>query len=184
MRRPRDLRTCRKPDLIGNSYVDTNKKIVRLKTLQRAIARLKRRGRTVAFTNGCFDILHFGHVQYLEKAKGRDRVLVIGLNSDRSVRRIKGPRRPIVPQKARAAVLAALACVDYVTIFGEETPQKLIAALKPHVLVKGADWKGKEVAGSDVVRKYGGKVEYARYVPQYSSTNVIEAIIRKCKCAS
>ncbi|OGX30023.1 MAG: hypothetical protein A2705_02685 [Omnitrophica WOR_2 bacterium RIFCSPHIGHO2_01_FULL_52_10] len=166
--------------------MDTRKKILGLKTLQRTLARLKRQGRTVAFTNGCFDILHFGHVQYLEKAKGQNRVLVIGLNSDRSVRKIKGPRRPIVSQNARAAVLAALACVDYVMIFNEETPQKLIAALKPDVLIKGADWRGKEVAGSDVVRKYGGKVEYARYVPRYSSTNIIEAVLlrrrRKCQC--
>lgn len=169
--------------------METCKKIVRLKTLRRALVRLKRQGRTVAFTNGCFDILHFGHVRYLEKAKGYNRVLVIGLNSDRSVRKIKGPQRPIVSQNARAAVLAALACVDYVTIFNEETPQKLIAALKPDVLVKGADWKGKEVAGSDVVRKYGGKVEYAPYIPRYSSTNVIEAVLlqgrrKKCSCAA
>ncbi len=164
--------------------MDTHKKIVGLKELQRTLAGLKCQGRTIAFTNGCFDILHFGHVQYLEKAKGQRRVLVIGLNSDQSVRKIKGPRRPIVAQNARAAVLAALACVDYVTIFNEETPQKLIAALKPDVLVKGADWKGKAVAGSDVVRRYGGKVEYVRYVPQYSSTNIIEAIIQKCQCAA
>ena len=164
--------------------MDTHKKVVGLKILQRTLARLKRQGRTVAFTNGCFDILHFGHVQYLEKAKGRDRVLIVGLNSDRSVRKIKGPQRPVVTQNARAAVLAALACVDYVTIFNEETPQKLIAALKPDVLIKGADWKGKKVAGSDVVRKYGGRVEYARYVPNCSSTNIIEAVLRKCQRAA
>ena len=171
--------------------MDTHKKIVGLKTLQRILARLRRQGRMIAFTNGCFDILHFGHVQYLEKAKGHNRVLIIGLNSDRSVRKIKGPQRPIVAQNARAAVLAALACVDYVTIFAEETPQKLIAALKPDVLVKGADWKGKEVAGSDVVRRYGGRVEYARYVPRYSSTNIIDAVLllrrgrkKKCQCAA
>lgn len=164
--------------------MDTRKKIVRLKTLQGILGQLRGQGKTIAFTNGCFDILHFGHVQYLEKAKGRDRVLIIGVNSDRSVRRIKGPRRPIVTEKARAAVLAAMACVDYVTIFNEETPQKLIAALKPDILIKGADWKGKEVAGSDVVRRYGGKVEYVRYVPQYSSTNIIDAIIQKCQRAA
>lgn len=164
--------------------MDTHKKIIRLKTLQRVLLRIKRQGRTVAFTNGCFDILHFGHVRYLEKAKGHNRVLVVGLNSDRSVRKIKGPARPIVPQNARAAVVAALACVDYVTIFDEDTPQKLIAALKPDVLVKGADWKGKEVAGSDVVRRYGGKVEYAPYVARHSSTNIIEAVLRKCRCAA
>lgn len=162
---------------MGNFYVGTKTKIVGLKVLRREIAQLRQQGKTIAFTNGCFDILHFGHVQYLQKAKGRGRVLIIGLNSDRSVRRIKGPQRPIVPQKARAAVLAALACVDYVTIFSEETPQKLIAALKPDVLIKGADWKGKTVAGSDVVCAYGGKVEYVRYIPRYSSTNIIEAVL-------
>ncbi|MBI5416176.1 MAG: D-glycero-beta-D-manno-heptose 1-phosphate adenylyltransferase [Candidatus Omnitrophica bacterium] len=140
---------------------------------------MRRRGKTVAFTNGCFDILHLGHVQYLEKAKGRGRVLVIGLNSDRSVRLIKGPRRPIVSEKARAKVLAALACVDYVTIFDEDTPENLIAALKPDILVKGADWKGKKVAGSDIVRRLGGRVEYIRYIPQYSSTKIIEAVLQK-----
>ena len=164
--------------------MDTRKKIIGLKTLRRAVARLRRQGRTVAFTNGCFDILHFGHVRYLEKAKGRGRVLVVGVNSDRSVRRIKGPQRPIMSQKARAAVLAALACVDYVTIFNEETPQKLITALKPDVLIKGADWKGKKVAGSDIVHQYGGRIEYARYVPRYSSTNIIDAVFQKCKCAA
>ena len=183
MHRPYDLRIGGRKNL-GERGVDTHRKIVGLKALQRALGQLRRQGKTIAFTNGCFDIVHFGHVRYLEKAKGRDRVLIIGMNSDRSVRKIKGPRRPIVTEKARAAVLAALACVDYVTIFNEETPQKLIAALKPDVLIKGADWKGKTVAGSDVVRKYGGKVEYVRYVPRYSSTNIIEAIIQKCKCAA
>ena len=159
--------------------MNTDKKIVGIKTLQGKIARLRRSGKTVAFTNGCFDILHLGHVQYLEKAKGRSRVLIVGLNSDRSVRLIKGPRRPIVSEKARARVLAALACVDYVTIFNEDTPQKLIAALKPDVLIKGADWKGKEVAGSDIVRHHGGRVEYIRYIPQYSSTKIIEAVLQR-----
>ena len=159
--------------------MNTDKKIVGIKTLQGKIARLRRQGKTVVFTNGCFDILHLGHVQYLEKAKGRNRILIVGLNSDRSVRLIKGPRRPIVSEKARARVLAALACVDYVTIFNEDTPQKLIAALKPDVLIKGADWKGKEVAGSDIVRRHGGRVEYIRYIPQYSSTKIIEAVLRR-----
>lgn len=157
----------------------TNAKIVGVKTLQRKIARWRRQGKRIAFTNGCFDILHFGHVQYLEKAKGRNRILIVGLNSDRSVKLIKGLGRPIVPERARAAVLAALACVDYVTVFNAATPQKLIAALRPDVLIKGADWKGKEVAGSDIVRGYGGGVEYIQYIPQYSSTKIIREVLRK-----
>lgn len=161
--------------------LNTDKKIVGRKTLQRKIAAWRREGRKIAFTNGCFDILHLGHVQYLQKAKGRDRILIVALNSDRSVRAIKGPQRPIVPEKGRAAVMAALACVDSVTIFDEDTPEKLIAALKPDILIKGADWKGKKVAGSDIVQKYGGRVEYIKYVPQYSSTNIIEKILAQKK---
>jgi rfaE bifunctional protein nucleotidyltransferase chain/domain len=151
-------------------------KIVSLSVLKKRLAGLRRAGRTIAFTNGCFDILHCGHVRYLQSAKGKERgqgrVLIVGLNSDASVRRIKGPERPIVPQKERAEVLAALEVVDFVTIFNEETPQKLIEALRPDVLIKGADWKGKPVAGSDVVKK----VEMIRYVPGCSTTNIVEKI--------
>ena len=147
-------------------------KIVSQQTLKKKIAALRKQGNKIAFTNGCFDILHLGHVLYLQKAK-KNRVLVIGLNSDKSVHKIKGPRRPILPQKARAILLASLECVDYVTIFNEDTPAKLIAALKPDVLIKGADWKGKEVAGSEVVKK----VEYIKYIDGYSTSNIIKKII-------
>lgn len=147
-------------------------KIVSRKTLKNIIARLRRQGKTIAFTNGCFDILHLGHVLYLQQAK-KNRVLIVGLNSDKSVRKIKGPRRPILPEKARAVLLASLEDVDYVTIFNEDTPAKLIAALKPDVLIKGADWKGKEVAGSEIVKK----VEYIKYVDGYSTSNIIKKII-------
>ncbi len=147
-------------------------KIVSQQTLKKKIAALRKQGNKIAFTNGCFDILHLGHVLYLQQAK-KNRVLVIGLNSDKSVHKIKGPRRPILPQKARAILLASLECVDYVTIFNEDTPAKLIAALKPDVLIKGADWKGKEVAGSEVVKK----VEYIKYIDGYSTSNIIKKII-------
>ncbi len=162
------------------SIVDTKIKIIELETLRRRLNRWRKQGKKIAFTNGCFDILHWGHVRYLEQAKRNDRILVVGLNSDTSVRKIKGPKRPIVPQKARAAVLAALACVDYVTIFNEETPQRIIETLKPDVLIKGADWKDKGIAGSDVVKQSGGSVEYISYVPGFSSTNMIKAILKKC----
>ncbi|MBF0521556.1 MAG: D-glycero-beta-D-manno-heptose 1-phosphate adenylyltransferase [Candidatus Omnitrophica bacterium] len=160
--------------------VSLRNKILSLSSLKKRIASLRRQGKTIAFTNGCFDIIHAGHVSYLEKAKGRDRILIVGLNSDSSVRKIKGPQRPIVPEKERSFVLAALACVDFVTIFQEETPYDLIKAIEPDILIKGADWKEKTAVGSDIVRNRGGKVEYIRYVPNCSSTNIIKSILEKC----
>ena len=158
----------------------TKEKIVGLQSLQKKLASLRRMGKKIAFTNGCFDILHVGHVQYLESAKKENRVLIVGLNSDLSVKKIKGPHRPVNPQAARAAVLAALACVDYVTIFTEETPLKLISAIKPDILIKGADWKAKVIAGADVVKAYGGRIELIKYVQGFSSTNIIKSITSQC----
>ena len=152
--------------------MNTRTKIVSVAKLKGIIRRHRRQGRTIAFTNGCFDLLHAGHVAYLEQAKKPGRVLIIGLNSDASVRRIKGPKRPVNTLAQRAAVLAALACVDYVTVFGQETPYQLIRALRPDILVKGADWKGKEVVGSDIVKR----VELIRYLPKFSTTKMIRSI--------
>ena len=135
-------------------------------------------GRKIAFTNGCFDILHSGHISYLEQAKRSNRILIVGLNSDRSVRKIKGPKRPYMNEKARAVLLAALACVDYITLFNEETPIKLIDAVKPDILIKGADWKNKGAVGGDSVRANGGKVEYIKYIPGFSSTDIINRIAK------
>ena len=161
--------------------MSSQKKIVSLNALKKIIGGLRRNGKTIAFTNGCFDILHFGHVSYLEASKKRNRILVIGINSDSSIRKIKGPHRPIVGQKQRAALISALACVDYVTIFDEETPLKVISALRPDVLIKGADWKRKEVVGGDVVQANGGKVEFIRYVNGFSTSRIVQAILEKCK---
>ncbi len=157
----------------------TRSKVLALPALKRKLAALRRKKKTIAFTNGCFDILHWGHVSYLEAAKGTrsDRILVIGLNSDSSVRGLKGPDRPIVPQNERARVLAALACVDFVVIFHEPTPLNLIKIIRPDVLIKGADWKSKGVAGGDIVKK----VEFARYVDKLSTTNIIEKIKKTCR---
>lgn len=154
--------------------IKSAQKVLKVQALKKKIAALRRRGKTIAFTNGCFDILHWGHVSYLAAAKkDSSRVLVIGLNSDRSVRSLsKGPERPIVPESERAQVLAALECVDFVTIFDEPTPQQLIETLQPDILIKGADWKGKRVAGDDVVKK----VEFIRYINGLSTTNIIEKI--------
>ncbi|MBF0330617.1 MAG: D-glycero-beta-D-manno-heptose 1-phosphate adenylyltransferase [Candidatus Omnitrophica bacterium] len=155
-------------------------KVVKLPSLKKKLALLRRQGRVIAFTNGCFDILHYGHVSYLEAAKRKDRILIIGMNSDASVQGIKGPSRPIVPQDQRAAVLAGLACVDFVILFDEPTPYELIKSIQPDILIKGADWKGKEVAGSDVVKANGGRVEFIRYVERLSTTNIVEKIRHQC----
>ncbi|MBF0619243.1 MAG: D-glycero-beta-D-manno-heptose 1-phosphate adenylyltransferase [Candidatus Omnitrophica bacterium] len=160
----------------------TAAKILTIAALKKKIQQYRRQKKSIVFTNGCFDILHYGHVSYLEAVKKNDRrVLVVGLNSDASVRTLsKGPERPIVPQKERALLLAALACVDHVVMFNESTPQKLIEALEPDVLAKGADWKGKEVAGADVVRAAGGRVEFIKYIPGLSTTNIVEKIRALC----
>ena len=147
-------------------------KIVTAGSLQKKIAKHRREGKKIAFTNGCFDILHFGHVHYLEKAKKPGRILIVGLNSDRSIKSIKDPGRPVVTDKQRAGVLAGLSSVDYVVIFNEPTPVKLIQQLRPDVLIKGADWKGKKLAGQSVVKK----VELIRYLPNISTTNIIRKI--------
>lgn len=164
------------------SMKTTQIKILNAAALAVKIADYRRHERKIVFTNGCFDILHWGHVSYLQQAKKNDsRVLVIGLNSDRSVRTLeKGVDRPIIPQKERAALLAAMSCVDHVVIFNEPTPEKLIGLLQPDILVKGADWKGKTVAGADLVRARGGKVEFIRYLSGLSTTNIIAKVRRTC----
>ncbi|MEI8011715.1 MAG: D-glycero-beta-D-manno-heptose 1-phosphate adenylyltransferase [Candidatus Omnitrophota bacterium] len=154
----------------------TRHKVLKISALLRKLISLRSQGRVIAFTNGCFDILHYGHVSYLEAAKKKDRILIVGMNSDLSVRGLKGPGRPIVPQDQRAAVLAGLASVDFVVLFDEPTPYELIKAVKPDILLKGADWKGKEVAGGDVVRANGGRVEFVTYIERLSTTNIVEKI--------
>ena len=157
-----------------------SKYILNKKNVSGIIARLKKAGKKIVFTNGVFDILHRGHVEYLTKSKSFGDILVLGLNSDASVRRIKGPDRPIQPQADRAAILLGLKAVDYVIIFGEDTPDKVIRLVKPDVLVKGADWKISEIVGADFVQAYGGKVRRARLQKGRSSTNIIEKILKTC----
>jgi len=137
---------------------------------------LKRQGRKIVFTNGCFDVLHFGHVHYLLQAKELGDILVIGLNSDDSVRRLKGPTRPINGEKERAFVLAALACVDYVVVFDEDTPKKLIETVRPDVLVKGGDYTLDNIVGADFVTQNGGTVTTIPFVEGFSSTRIIEKL--------
>lgn len=149
-------------------------KIVPTADLKKKLKRL--RGKTVVFTNGCFDILHYGHVAYLQAARKKGDILVVGLNTDASVRRLKGPRRPVTPQRERAAVLAALACVDYVTFFGDDTPLRLIKAVRPDVLVKGADWKKKEIVGAPFVASCGGRVLTIPLVKGRSTTDLLKRL--------
>ena len=136
---------------------------------------LRRQHQTIAFTNGAFDILHLGHIDYLTWARQQGDLLIVGLNSDASVRRYKSPDRPIVPEQERASVLAALECVDYVVIFDEDEPRTLISELLPDVLIKGKDW-AHYVSGRDIVEAHGGRVALAELVEGRSTTNIIEKI--------
>ncbi len=144
--------------------------------LKRIRARLRRDGLTVVFTNGCFDLIHGGHIHLFRRAKTRGDVLIVAVNSDASVRRLKGPARPVFPLAERMEVLAALADIDYVTWFEEDTPQKIIAALLPDVLVKGGDWGAGEIVGTAEVEGAGGRVCRVPYLRGHSSTNIIDKI--------
>lgn len=148
--------------------------------LKAVIDRLKREGKKIIFTNGCFDILHAGHTRYLSEARKLGDVLVLALNSDRSVRTLKGETRPIVPEAERAEVLAALSSVDYVTVFDESTPLELIEFLRPDVIVKGGDWAEKDIVGADAVRTWGGRVAVMPEVEGASTTNIIEKVLQVC----
>jgi rfaE bifunctional protein nucleotidyltransferase chain/domain len=143
-----------------------------------ARAEWKRQAKTVVFTNGCYDILHPGHIRLLEQARSLGDVLILALNSDAGVRRLKGPGRPIVSERDRSALAAALAAVDAVTLFDEDTPRELIAAVLPDILVKGADW-AHWVAGREEVEAAGGKVLTLALEPGYSTTGIVEAILSR-----
>jgi D-beta-D-heptose 7-phosphate kinase/D-beta-D-heptose 1-phosphate adenosyltransferase len=154
-------------------------KVLSAGDLARVLKTHRQRKEKIVFTNGCFDILHIGHVRYLDFARAQGDILVVGVNTDRSVRVLKGEHRPIVPQEDRARLLASLESVDYVTLFNEDTPLKLIRKVRPDVLVKGEDWRDKGVVGQDVVEAAGGKVALAPLVKGRSTTNVVETILRR-----
>ena len=141
-------------------------------------------GQTIVFTNGCFDVLHRGHVEYLEQAKALGDILIVGLNSDASVRRLKGDTRPIVPQADRGLILAALRAVDFVVPFDEDTPERLIRELQPDVLVKGADYQVHEIVGHEVVLQSGGKVMRIPLTPGRATTDIIATILARCSDSS
>ena len=147
-----------------------------LATLQRVLAPPRAAGARVVFTNGCFDLLHPGHVRYLAAARALGDVLVVGVNSDASVRRLKGPGRPILRVEERAEVLAALAAVDHVIVFADDTPRALVAAVAPDVLVKGGDWAEDDIVGREEVLAHGGRVERIPLVPGASTSELIRRI--------
>jgi D-beta-D-heptose 7-phosphate kinase/D-beta-D-heptose 1-phosphate adenosyltransferase len=151
-------------------------KIVSREALRDILVQKRREGKRIVFTNGCFDIIHAGHVRYLAGARGLGDLLVLALNTDRSVRSIKGPGRPVVSQEDRAFVVAALESVDYVTFFDEDTPLSLIGELEPDVLVKGGDWAVERIVGGDLVRARGGTVIVLPYLEGASTTNLIDRI--------
>jgi len=164
-------------DAVSLSHKDSHVKIKSLEVLSPLIEGEKKRGKRVVFTNGCFDLLHAGHVKYLQKARGLGDLLVLGLNSDASVRRLKGAKRPLIDQEERAHLMAALDCIDYVTVFDEDTPLELIKTLRPDVLAKGGDYTLDGVVGREIVESYGGRVELITFVEGKSTTNIIERIL-------
>jgi len=164
--------------------VSARPQLARRKVLARdaaraAVRRAQRGGEVVVFTNGCFDLLHVGHVRSLEQARGLGDRLVVAVNRDASVRRLKGPERPIVPARRRAEVVAALACVDWVVLFGEDTPLRAIRALRPDVLAKGGDWSLDAIVGRDDVLGWGGRVVRLRQVPGARTTRILEDFVAK-----
>ena len=159
--------------LKSEMLINPESKIASLGQLQQRMEEWRNEGLAVVFTNGCFDLLHIGHVTLLDDARREGDRLIVGINSDASVRRLKGPSRPIVPEHARARVLAALAAVDAVVVFDEPTPLELMIALRPDVIVKGGDYVADDIVGATEVRSWGGRVEIVPFVPGFSTTDII-----------
>jgi rfaE bifunctional protein nucleotidyltransferase chain/domain len=153
-------------------------KIISQEELLKKLATWQKEDKKIVWTNGCFDLLHLGHIDYLSKAKDQGDVLVVGVNTDESVRRIKKPGRPITDEKSRSAIMASLQFVDAVVLFNEDTPYEMIKLIQPDVLVKGSDYKAEEIVGYDIVTAKGGKVVTIDFLPGYSTT-AIEEKIRK-----
>lgn len=157
--------------------------IVSQEELLQRVGRQSRGSRRIVFTNGCFDLLHPGHIRLLEEARSLGDVLVVGINSDASVRRVKGAARPLIPENERAELLAALAAVDLVVVFDESTPQQIISRLLPDVLVKGADWGTNEIVGRAEVEQAGGSVVSIPLQPGYSTTGILQKIVANAALA-
>ena len=154
-------------------------KIKKREELLRIIKDLKAKSKRIIFTNGCFDLLHVGHIRYLEEAKTLGDILIVGVNSDASVQKLKGPKRPVLPVEERTEILSGLECVDYITIFDELDPLALITSLQPNVLVKGGDWAKEQTIGKEVVERSGGEVVIIPFVKGASTSNLIETILKR-----
>ena len=164
-----------------NKFQILQNKILNLDDLKSEIYKWRENNEKIVFTNGCFDLIHVGHIEYLAKASDLGNKLIIGLNTDDSVKKLKGENRPILDQQARAETLAALFFVDAVIFFDEDTPYQLIKALQPDILVKGGDYKTNDIVGADIVKNYGGVVETIPLVQGYSTSNIIDKIINLYK---
>jgi D-beta-D-heptose 7-phosphate kinase / D-beta-D-heptose 1-phosphate adenosyltransferase len=171
---PEELRAALQAELFQGTQ-----KILPPERLAMVLQAHRQRHERIVFTNGCFDLLHVGHIHYLQHARALGERLIVGLNDDASVRRLKGEGRPVIPQDERARILAALTCVDYVTIFSESTPLALIQLLRPDILVKGGDYTPETVVGRDEVEAYGGMVHIAPYVPGVSTTALVDTIVQR-----
>jgi rfaE bifunctional protein nucleotidyltransferase chain/domain len=156
--------------------LSVSRKLKSLEDLKVIAADARSKGRSVVFTNGCFDLLHRGHVHVLREAKACGDLLITGVNSDKSVKKIKGPARPVLPESDRSELLASLEMVDYVVLFDEPDPYELISAIRPNVLVKGGDWSGEKIVGADLVEEAGGRVVVIPYIKGFSTTEIIERI--------
>jgi len=167
---------------LGGGYSVAGKIINDRAELARVVSVHRQRGERVVFTNGCFDLLHLGHIKLLHEAKSIGEILVVGINTDASVQRLKGPSRPCLGEEERAHILASLDCVDYVTLFDEDTPLALIEVIKPDILVKGADYSKEQVVGGDIVESYGGQVRLVNLVENQSTTRLIKSIVERHRC--
>ncbi len=166
-------------DVVSLSHRDSDTKIKNRDLIVEISEAERAKGKKIVFTNGCFDLLHAGHVKYLQAARRLGDLLILGLNSDASVRRLKGPKRPLITEEERAHILAALDCIDYLCLFDEDTPLDLITAIKPHILVKGGDYSPDGVVGKDLVESNGGRVELIPFVDGKSTTNIIEKVLER-----
>jgi len=155
-----------------------NDKIKGIGALKKIITGLKKKGKIIVFTNGCFDLLHYGHVKYLQEAKNKGNILIVAINSDASVKKIKGRHRPIINENDRMRVIAALESVDYVCLFRDETPLRIIRKLEPDILIKGSDWGRGDIVGGDFVIGCGGKVSRIKLVKRRSTTNLLKKIAK------
>ena len=152
-------------------------KITDLTVLTKLVSEHKSEGKKVVFTNGCYDLLHIGHIQCFQESKALGDILIVALNSDRSIHTLKGPSRPIIPEEERAEIIAAMENVDYVILFDQEDPLEVIATIKPDILVKGGDWSIDTIVGRDVVESYGGTVLALPMIPDVSTSRIIEDIV-------